>query len=402
MNAATTAPPVIKSAHSLSASFRGLRACAWKCLVFVWKFFVGMILCQSLVGGVLVVGWAYRFMRRTVYKRWWQRSETRIQGRTFHEFLADDVATQPHRTWPNWVLEQNFRAAFRRQPIKALVRSLWLNLKIGVQGIFNTWMLTLPGCVLMSFSWYDGWNNSFNKGYEQALVGPLTGILGLLMFIVAMLYVPMAQARQAATGEWRSFYQFRMVRRLVLRRWPACLGLAMLYSLFSIPILVLRVVPQFFPQIGKQPTEVLAALTEKQLVDGLNTYFFMAALVVLPAYVVLRWVAARIYATGLLSAVEAGVVPIGLLAENERTILGRLNLLQVRSAPRRHVLIRLVGTTVNWLFWGTATVLMVLVWFSFVAQIYIGQFMNYLPGLGWLNQPLVQLPWFHHLTHVLN
>jgi hypothetical protein len=37
-----------------------------------------------------------------------------------------------------------------------------------------------------------------------------------------------------------------------------------------------------------------------------------------------------------------------------------------------------------------------LVWFTFVAQIFIGQFFNYRGAPGWLNQPLVQLPWFHH------
>ncbi|MDB6109967.1 MAG: hypothetical protein JWR69_1717 [Pedosphaera sp.] len=401
MNTAVGVPPVIRAARSASEGLRAVAAAFWKCAVFVWKFVVGMILCQSLVGGVLIVGWTYRLMQRTAYKRWWQRSELHVQGRSFREFIADEPVTQAHRHWPNWLVEQNALEAVRKQPFKALVHSLCLNLRIGAQGIFNTWMLTMPGCVLMWFSWYDGWNNSFSKGYEQAVVGPLTGILGLLIFIVAMLYVPMAQARQAATGEWRSFYQFRLVRRLVLRRWPACLGLGVLYSLFSVPILALQIMPQFFPQMNKQSAELLAAMTEKQIADGLDGYFFVAAAVVFPAYVVLRLVAARIYATGLLAAVEEGAVAIEALAERERAALGRLNLLQVRSAPGRHVLIRLVGTTVNWVFWGTATVVMLLVWFSFAAQIYIGQFMNYIPGLGWLNQPLVQLPWFHHLPHAM-
>jgi succinate dehydrogenase hydrophobic anchor subunit len=37
------------------------------------------------------------------------------------------------------------------------------------------------------------------------------------------------------------------------------------------------------------------------------------------------------------------------------------------------------------------------IWFGFVAQIYISEFLNYHGALGWLNQPLVQLPWFHYL-----
>ena len=43
---------------------------------------------------------------------------------------------------------------------------------------------------------------------------------------------------------------------------------------------------------------------------------------------------------------------------------------------------------------------MFLVWFSFGAQIYIAQFMNYIPD-AWLNQPLVQLPLFHFIPSAL-
>src|SRR5207245_10002830 len=48
-----------------------------------------------------------------------------------------------------------------RTILKALVQSLWMNVCLGVQGVFNTWVLTLPACVLMLFGWSDGWNTSF-------------------------------------------------------------------------------------------------------------------------------------------------------------------------------------------------------------------------------------------------
>ena len=78
--------------------------------------------------------------------------------------------------------------------------SFVLNVKLGVGAIFNTWVLTLPACGLWLFAWYDGWNNSFTKGYEQAGVGPGTELLGVGLFIAAMLYVPMAQG---ASGRHR-------------------------------------------------------------------------------------------------------------------------------------------------------------------------------------------------------
>jgi len=67
--------------------------------------------------------------------------------------------------------------------LKALGQSLWMNVRLGVQSVFNTWLLTLPACVLMLFGWYDGWNNSFNKGYEQFLVAPGISWLGMMLFI---------------------------------------------------------------------------------------------------------------------------------------------------------------------------------------------------------------------------
>ena len=44
-----------------------------------------------------------------------------------------------------------------------------------------------------------------------------------------------------------------------------------------------------------------------------------------------------------------------------------------------------------------------LVWFAFVAQIFVSEFLNYHPGVGWLNQPTAQAPWFHYIPgHLKN
>jgi hypothetical protein len=44
-----------------------------------------------------------------------------------------------------------------------------------------------------------------------------------------------------------------------------------------------------------------------------------------------------------------------------------------------------------------------LVWFTFIAQVYIAEFLHYHPMTAWLNQSLVQLPWFRHIpAHVQN
>jgi hypothetical protein len=368
------------------------------------KFLWGMLFCQSAMGGLAVLGWSYRFMQRSALKKWWKLSDCARSGGSFTEFVAADSRTRSHIRWPNWFLAQNFGEIIRRDPdlglrkhfrdvLASLGVSLWTNIGLGVQGICNTWFFTLPGCLLMWFGWYDGWNNSFNKGYEQAPVGPLISVAGILLFITAMLYVPMAQARQAVTGEWRQFYQFRLIWTLVRRRWFASIGLAALYSLFTLPVMVLTILPIFFPQMNAS----LSELTQKQTIGILNRYYFWAALLFLPAFVLLRWVAARIYATALLKSVQSGATDEEKLSELEWQTLHRLDLLRVQPVSRKHPAIEIAsraGTKVGWM---AARFLTGLVWFTMLAQIaYVAQFFRY-TAFSWLNVPLVQLPWFHYV-----
>ena len=275
---------------------------AGKLAVFLWKYFVGIVLCQTAVGSVLVVGWTYRLCQRAILKRWWAASRQRENTESFGAFLE---RTQPlERHWPNWVVRQNFLSEFSRRLreapgmvgktkclFTAFFGSLGANLKLGLQAILNTWVLTIPGCALWLVAWYDGWNNSFNKGYEQAAVGPTTGVFGVLLFIAAMLYVPMAQARQASTGSWRAFYQFRLVWGLIKRNRLKCLGLAVLYSVVSLPVTLLKTAPGFFPQMFPN----LEAMTDAEILNIAQTYFFWAAAFVFPAYVLLHLAAARVY-----------------------------------------------------------------------------------------------------------
>jgi hypothetical protein len=89
------------------------------------------------------------------------------------------------------------------------------------------------------------------------------------------------------------------------------------------------------------------------------------------------------------------------LAENEQEALEQLGLLQVRPQPHRQFFMRVVTWFATRAGRVAATILLVWLWFAFVAQIFIGQFFNYHPLGGWLNQPLVQLPWFHYLPSTL-
>lgn len=375
-----------------------------RAVIFPVKLLSGLFFCQSLAGSLFVVGWTYRLAQRTALKSWFSLSPRFKKGSTFADFAGANPGTETHVHWPNWIVQQNLGQAagsrqeqgalwFAASAIGGLVNSVWMNLWIGLRALVNTWALTLPAGVFWWFGWYDGWNNSFNKGYEQAAAGPLISILGIVWFIVVMFYVPLAQARQAVTGEWRSFYQFRLIWQLVRARWVFCVLLALLYSALSVPLGILKTSPMFW----MHNSAALSAMTGAQVLAALKVYFFWCGLLVLPSFVVVHLVAARVYASGLLSLVQSGKVPFSQLAQNERETLERLGLLMVAPEPERHAVVRAVTWTSTRLGRVVGACLLVSIWFSFVAQIYITQFLNYHSGLGWLNQPLVQLPWFRYL-----
>ena len=383
-------------------------------LIFLWKYLAGIALCQNAVGSVLVVGWTYRLAQRSVRKQWWKASRARDDGTSFDEFLRS--AEPRNLRWPNWIvrppppmpsptgggLRVGARSRFCagaglikkvRLVNSCLLGSLGANAKVGAQAILNTWVLTLPACAAWLVAWYDGWNNSFNKGYEQAAVGPATGLFGVALFIAAMFYVPMAQARQASTGSWRSFYQFRLIWGLIARNRLKCLGLAALYFVISLPVTVLKTAPvsfeQAFPRVG--------AMTDAEVLEFANTYFFWAAAAVFPCYVLVHVAAARIYAKALIVAVRDCRIAPSDLAPDEAHCLAALNLLEQRPRPLAPLVVRAAGRGAS-LTIGTALLAATAaVWFGFVAQIFISEFLNYHPVVGWLNQPLVQLPWFHYV-----
>jgi hypothetical protein len=375
-------------------------------VIFPLKLVWGMLFCQTLTGSIFVVGWTYRLAQRSALKFWFSQSDSVRAGSTFTQFLAGMEMTRLHLHWPNWFARQNFRDAARFRPelsptgylfriVRALVDSLWMNFWIGLRGILNIWVLTLPACVLWWFGWYDGWNNSFNKGYEQAAVGPLISLLGIALFIAAMFYLPMAQARQAVTADWRSFYQFRLIVKLAKDRWMFCVLLAVLYSLLGIPLSILKTSPTFW----MHNSQALGSLTTAQVAASLKNYFFWCALVMFPSFVIVHLAAARIYASGLAALVRTGRISASELAPFERDVFDRLCLTNVQPESQRHALLRVVAWTSSRLAQVAGRVALVLIWFSFVAQIYISEFFNYHSGLGWMNQPLVQLPWFRYLPH---
>lgn len=373
----------------------------------LFSLLAGAFCALSLVTSVLSLGWVLRFTRRNVIRSWWRRSRPSGITMSWEEFARvvepGDSLVAP----PNWVVRQGFRKAIKasrekgigrvaKTLLKGCVGSLVSNFRMGLTSIINVWVLTLPGCLLWQFAWYDGWNNSFNKGYEQAAVGPLTGITGVILFIAAMLYVPMAQVRQAVSKDWRVFYQFKVNWRLICRAAPQLAGLAVLYSLFTLPVMIIKTVPGFLPQIHPPMAEMNAS----DALSWLNGYFFWTSILVFPLFILLRWVAGTIYSRVLWKEVASGGLTWNDLSAHENACLKPL-IHNLPLAPERGWLTRFMLWTFTRVGNVISGILVVIVWFSLVAQIYISEFLKYNPVVGWLNQPMIQLPSNHYIPRQL-
>ncbi len=271
------------------------------------------------------------------------------------------------------------------------------NLRTGIPMVFNTAVLTLPAGLLWAVSWFAGWQNSFNKGYEHAWFGPTIYILGMLLFTAAMAYVPLAQARQASTGDWRRFYDFRIVGKLIRRHWLASVGLALLWAVASGWVLLVKLFPAFAQYVAKE-----SATSPVRALEVSGRFYFIAALGLFPLFVLLRLAAARLYAHALCGAYQTGLITADDLGEAEWHAFRRLDLLSSRPVPRRQWYFRLARWLATRSGQLTAAGSVFLIWFSFSFLVAVSEFVCKTEwGRGWWNQPLIQLPWFDYTPNAL-
>ncbi|MEM7233299.1 MAG: hypothetical protein AAF517_14070 [Planctomycetota bacterium] len=371
----------------------------------LWRYLFGALLAMNPVSAIAVVGWTNRWVQRAVVRRLCKLSPT---AQTFESFVQDNDDARSLLRSPNWITRQDFRRELAALESASKLRRAWFsltsawhslyrNFRIGLLALFNTWVLTIPACFFWLYGWFAGWNNSFHKGYEHAWVGPVTGMLGVALFIAVMFYVPLAQARQAVTGDWKSFWDGRFLRTLQAQSWKRSILVAAGYSLISLPFSILLTLPGFFPQISPE----LAEFSDAEVLSFLRRYYFGVALYGFAAFVALRWISGRAYTSALLSAWKRGRIERSELAPVEARVLDSLGLLPPVEDPKRGILPAVRATSHRAVRWACGA-LAVFAWFSFVAQIFVREFLNYHPVIGWLNQALVQLPWFSHIPSHLS
>ncbi len=293
---------------------------------------IGTLLCLTPVTAIIVLGWMVHYMRSVMSRR--------IE-------LPDHGGTAVRLAW--------FFGPPGSGLLTRFIGALIGNIRSGIATAAGLVLVTLPFTALWIGSWWAGWENSFNKGYEQSWVGPTFGLIGTLIGTVVLIHLPMALAHHAVDGRILAFFEIRRIRDLVTRAGLRYVLFSILIVVFAMPLLGMRALPVFaeeiIPGIEDFGAEQIEAL-KGQIALVKAAYIFVSL-------VIIRYLSARLYvfAAGRSSA------PGG--AKRTRPWIG-FRILQF---------ILLAG-----------------IWFGLIAQIYIGQFMNHSWWI-WVNHPYLVLPW---------
>ncbi len=249
-----------------------------------------------------------------------------------------------------------------------LLSGLAANIREGVMAAVSLALATAPFTVIWLLSWWAGWENSFSKGYEQAFVGPLLGLVGVAVFCVLMIWMPLALAHQAVENRALALFEWRMVRSAVRHTGWGYLVFTVVAVFVALPIFAGRGLVTFasgiVPGFDEMTADEIASLAGT--IDlALASYVFLAL-------VFLRGWSARIYATAVSRALvgpEAALWQSSPLAEGS-------------PGGRR------AWKVTHWIRLALAA----LIWFGLAAQIFVAQFLNHDWHL-WLTHPFLLLPW---------
>lgn len=270
---------------------------------------VGGLLCATPVTAVVALGWIARWM----------------------------AAVHHGGARPGWVMGPRGAGVTVR-----LLGGLGANIAAGMRMLAGLAVWTLPFTALWLGAWWAGWDNSFNKGYEQAAVGPAIFLLGIVLALPLLTLLPYAVAHAAAEGRIGAFFALHRILRLARGAGWRGLVLAVLSLVAAVPLFGFAVLPVFVEEI-------------------------------VPGFATLPLAEQTVFAD-LFNLATAGYAFAALWLLRHRVAR-----ICVRDrAPG--------GLSVVWL------ALSGVVWGGLVVLIVVGQFMNY-NAVRWITHPLYLLPW---------
>ncbi len=295
------------------------------------------------ITAVLTLGWLVRLMRR----------EAMIA------LLSQGWALRRRQAIADLARVPDSEIAF-----PGFLRGLWRAVRAGIFAAAGITILMLPASALLALSWWAGWENSFNKGYEQAWVGPTLGLAGTLVAAMTLLHVPMLTAHAAVEGRLAAFLEFGVARRLIgAVRWRY-LALGVTTVIAALPPLALQAALVFMANTMDDAT----ARETGARWHGLATIYLVLVVTVL------RLWAARLYARAVLA-----IWPASRLRDLAPT-LG----IAVPSSPTPPPKRRLAALVTGILDFAA--------WVGFILALYVVQFANH-AWWNWFSQPIVGLPW---------
>ncbi len=305
---------------------------------------IGTLLCTGPVTAVIALGWIVRRSGHLARDRFGAAEET-----------------------PGWLLGPR---EWQGRPSGRMTRALGglgANIRAGLMALTALLVWTLPFTALWLGAWWAGWENSFNKGYEQALVGPSVFFLGVFGAALIVPVLPLMIAHLATEDRLSAAFELRRLRSVVAQASWRVPALAVLAALMALPFAAARglitTATDWAPQLETMPTEQLAE------VQGWIT-LALAALTFVSVWLT-RSLAARVYTRA--AALAAGLRP-GLW-DGAQAAEGAMP-----ATPRSRA---------RAAFWY-ATAMTATLGFSFL--ILSGQFLDY-AWWRWIFHPILTLPW---------
>lgn len=306
----------------------------------VFNLAVGSLLCLSPLTSLLALGWLTRRMAARVGARFGQPADH-----------------------PGWILGPRGKGWIVR-----LLGGLAANIRAAVVSAAGLAALTLPFTMLWLGAWWAGWENSFNKGYEQSAVGPATWFVGALIALPILAHLPMALAHASAEGRFGAFFEYRRIRSVFRAAGWRVAWLALVSVVLCVPFLGVRALPVFIEGI----VPGFAEMTPAEQLQVARLFDFSGAVLAFVIVLFLRDCASSIYGRAAPRAARGRAKAVW----KDHAALGTVCTGREPSRP----------IAALWL------VLSCVVWLGLPILIVMSQFMNYTPVL-WLTHPVFLLPW---------
>ena len=169
---------------------------------------IGTLLAAQALTSLLVLGWLTRRMGWIV--------RTRMGA-------AEEV--------PGWILGPRDRGRVAR----ALGGGA-ANIRSGAMALTALLIWTLPFTALWLGAWWAGWENSFNKGYEQAGIGPTVFLLGTVISVIVLPALPVMLAHLATEDRLSAAFELRRIGGVLAQAGWRLAGLSALTTLCALPL----------------------------------------------------------------------------------------------------------------------------------------------------------------------